>query len=208
MEIKQPKIKVFVFDLGGVIFADGRKVFEILKQEKGYEENLIKKIIKSDKRFSAMRGEIADEEFWQWAKNELPTDYDIDYIRQAYYESYLLDKEAMDLAVELKKRGYRMIIFSGNMRTRVDYLEKKYNFSKIFDHAVYSFNEGYSKPEPEFFEAMIRSLDCDPTKAVLIDDREFNIEYVKQKYGMHGAVYVEGQIKDVLCKLKKIGIEI
>lgn len=208
MQTQNSQIKVFVFDLGGVIFADGRKIKETLKQEKNYEPDLIRKIIKSDKRLSAMRGEIADEDFWQWARTQLPSNYDVDYIRRAYYESYLLDKETMALAIELKRRGYRTMIFSGNMKTRVEYLEEKYKFLENFDQTVFSFNEGYTKPEPEFFEALIRSLGCDPHQAFLVDDQEFNIKYIKEKYGMNGVVYAEGKIEEVLYKLKEFGIEI
>lgn len=208
MQQKTSPITTFVFDMGGVLFADGRKTSATLKIEKNYDPDLIKHVIRSEMRLDAMRGKITDAEFWQWAKAELPPDYDIDYIRHTFYESYSMDNDAMSLALKLKKLGYRIIIFSGNMKTRVEYLEKKYNFLKDFETAVFSFNEGYTKPDLEFFDALVRSLGCDPTQAFLIDDREFNITYMKERYGMDGVVYSEGQIENLVNKFKEIGIKI
>ncbi|MFA5062440.1 MAG: HAD-IA family hydrolase [Patescibacteria group bacterium] len=202
------KIKTFVFDLGGVVFADGSsKIGSILEKEKGYDPELIQKIIKSEKRREALRGKIQDEEFWNWAKAQLPPDYDIDYIRNAYYGSYKLDEDISKLILELKKLGYRRIIFSGNMKSRVEYLEQKYNFSKNFDGAVYSFVVGHTKPDPEFFEAMINVIKCDPSEAIFIDDREDNLKLV-EKYGVKTTFYSEGKIKKLLSELKKLGVEI
>ena len=208
MQPKTSSITTFVFDMGGVLFADGSQTSATLKTEKNYDPDLIKKIIRSDVRHNAMRGKITDNEFWQWAKAELPPDYDIDYIRHTFYESYSMDEDAMALALKLKKLDYRIIIFSGNMKTRVEYLDKKYNFLKNFETAVFSFNEGYTKPDLEFFDALVRSLGCDPGQAFLIDDREFNIAYMKEKYGMDGAIYSQGQIENLINKLKEIGIKI
>ncbi len=205
-------IKTAVFDLGGVLFQDGgSKIADILFDKYGYDKDLIRDVLRYEgERQRAMRGEIEDQAFWEWVENKLKEKgyhYDVDIIRKEYYDSYSIDEEVLKLAKELKKSGLRIIIFSGNMRSRVDYLENKYHFSQYFDDAVYSFDYQTSKPEERFFNEMLSHLNCQPGEAVAIDDREDNLK-ILNNLGLKTILYQEGQIPKLLELFKDLGIEI
>lgn len=202
------KISTIIFDLGGVLFSDGSsKIGNILEKEKGYDSEKITAIIKSEKRKEALRGLITDEEFWLWAKEQLPPEYDIEYIEHAYYDSYKLDKDILNLLITLKNRGYSLFVFSGNMRARVEYLEDKYCFSHHFDKTIYSFDVKATKPDQKFFEALRASLGSKIGEAILIDDKSENLDYIKENYGMNIALYQEGLIENLKNQLRLCGIK-
>lgn len=203
------RIKTIVFDMGGVLFSDGGgKICGILEKEKGYDQEIIRSVFKSFEKKESLRGNITDQEFWQWVKKQLPENYDTDYIRKRYYESYALDNDVLELVKKLRQNGYKLFIFSGNMKTRVEYLENTYSYSQYFDKMIYSYELGATKPEPKFFEALIKSLDCESNEAVLIDDKQDNLNVLKKEYGMDSALYKEGQIEDLENQLIELGINI
>ena len=92
-------IKVIVFDLGGVLFAEGKAVLiKRLSKEKDYDKDVVLSILKSPKSIDLRKGLITDEEFWNWAQKQLPNDYDAQLIKKEWYDSYLLDQDILELA--------------------------------------------------------------------------------------------------------------
>jgi putative hydrolase of the HAD superfamily len=200
------QIKTFVFDLGGVLFEKGtNNIVEQLYREKGYDKKTMERVlIAPQMRRKAVKGEISDEEYWRWVKEEIPAEYDVEYIRKAYYDSFYLNDEIFDLLKSIKSQGYRCVIFSGNMRTRIDYLENKYGFSKYFDEAVYSFDTGHNKPEDAFFDDLKKVLGCKPEEAVLLDDEGKIIDAAKA-HGFKTAHYPNKNYGILMEQLRTVG---
>ncbi|MFA6105132.1 MAG: HAD-IA family hydrolase [Patescibacteria group bacterium] len=201
------KISAVIFDLGGVYFVDGGKhVYNFLKETKNYDEQLLKKVLKSEMRKDALRGKITDQNFWKWAKEILPSYYDIEFISRAYYDSYKQDEDIKKLIIELRTKNYKIIAFSGNMKERLKFLQDKYDFYKLFDTSIYSCEVGYTKPDSEFYETLVNSLGCTAEEAYFIDDQQHNVDYVLNRYNMKGCVYITGKIADLRENLKQQGI--
>jgi len=57
------------------------------------------------------------------------------------YREYPLDWVIRNL----KKNGYKVLTISDNIKSRVEYLDKKYSFRKLFDGEVYSYDVGLDK---------------------------------------------------------------
>ena len=191
------------------MFADGgSKIYGILEKEKGYDPVIIRSVLKSSVKKESLRGHISDQDFWRWAREQLPQNYDVDYVKKRYYESYMPDKDIFDLVKKLKQNKYELFIFSGNMKNRVEYLENTYGFSQYFDKTIYSYEIGATKPEPDFFEALIKALNCQPDEAVLVDSVQINVDVLEGEYGMKGILYKEGQIEDLKNQLSRLGVNI
>lgn len=165
-------IEAVVVDLGGVLFSEGKSVaLERLATEHGYDRKLVGAILSSPKSILLRKGLLRDEDFWQWAQQELPATYDSRLIQREWYDGYILDQEIYDLIASLRKQ-YSIIAFSGNIKSRVDYLENKYHFRHLFDIEIYSFDFQLTKPEREFVEVMIEKSEVRPEEIVYIDDNE------------------------------------
>ena len=139
MEIKNYKninvsimIKAIVFDLGGVLSAEGKSVAsEKLAKKYNYDKEVIFKILTSPESKDLRKGLISDKEFWDWTRNNLPEGYDAYLIKKEWYEGYLLDNDIFNLIKRLKGK-YKLVAFSGNIKSRVEFLDEKYDFRNIF----------------------------------------------------------------------------
>jgi putative hydrolase of the HAD superfamily len=165
-------IKTVAVDLGGVLFSEGKSVVsERLARVHGYDGWLVGAILSSPQSVSLRKGLISDEDFWQWAQQQLPSEYDSKLIQQEWYDSYILDPDVYQLVADLRKK-YSIIAFSGNIKSRIDFLEKKYHFRQLFDIEIYSFDFHLTKPERAFVELMIEKSGVRPEEIVYIDDND------------------------------------
>ena len=206
----QFNIKTLVFDLGGVYFTPGtylaiEKIKEIYDIENlnllidifcdmpNSEGNLIRK------------GLITIEEFEErlFLKMNIQNK-EKDHIRYIWFGSYCLHYGIEKIIKELRK-NYRLVVFSGNIRERVEYLNKKCEFLKYFDDSVFSYDYNTNKDDPEFYKELVKHLDCNPSEAILIDDEKKNIQLARS-LGFNGIhfYYTEKLIKD----LKKFNINL
>ncbi len=198
-------IKAIVFDLGGVLFSEGKSVaYENIKKDLGYDIEKIKYILTSQLSIDLRKGLITDEKFWEWAKQQLPGDYDTELIKKYWYDGYILDPDIYKIAQKLKGR-YKLIIFSGNVKSRVNYLDNKYHFRKLFDVEVYSYDCHYIKPELEFLEWMIKQTGVRPDEITYIDDSPHDSGQAKE-LGLNLVIYSRGKIQELRKNLSKLGI--
>jgi HAD superfamily hydrolase (TIGR01509 family) len=198
-------IKTVVIDLGGVLFSEGKSVvLEKLAKVHGYDRKLIDAILSSPESISLRKGLMSDEDFWQWAQQQLPSNYDSRLIQQEWYESYILDQDVYELIASLRKK-YSIIAFSGNIKSRIDFLETKYCFRHLFDIEVYSFDFHLTKPEREFVEIMIEKSGVRPEEIVYIDD---NDSYAKpaRELGVNVIIYRRGESSRLQQELRRYGL--
>jgi len=144
-------IKTIVFDLGGVYFTPGsflaiEKIKEIYDIE---NEKLLREIF-SDKPNSEgyllRRGLITIDKFEEKLFSKLGISIkERKHTRYIWFGSYCIHYGIEELLETLKRNNYRLIIFSGNVRECIEYLEKKCGFLKYFDDTVFSFDYNMNK---------------------------------------------------------------
>jgi len=198
-------IRAIVFDLGGVLFSEGKSVaLEKLAAAHGYERRLVGAILSSPKSIQLRKGLIPDEDFWQWAQQRLPSGYDSRLIQQEWYNGYVLDKDIYELIASLQKK-YSMVAFSGNIKSRVAFLEEKYHFRHLFDIEVYSFDFHMTKPERVFVQVMVEKSGARPEEILYIDDNE---SYAKpaRDLGVNVVIYQRGEIERLRQELRRQGV--
>ena len=198
-------IQAVVFDLGGVLFSEGKSVaLEKLATAHRYERKLVGAILSSPESIKLRKGLIPDEDFWQWAEQRLPSGYDSRLIQQEWYNGYVLDKDIYELIASLQK-NYSLIAFSGNIKSRIAFLEEKYHFRHLFDIEVYSFDFHMTKPEREFVQVMIERSGVRPEEIVYIDDNE---SYAKpaRDLGVSVVTYQRGEIERLRQELRRQGV--
>ena len=198
-------IKAIAFDLGGVLFTEGKSVaYEKMKEDLGYDIEKIKYILTSSMSVDLRKGLIIDEDFWSWANRQLPEGYDTELIKKYWYDGYLLDDDVYRLAQKLKGK-YKLLIFSGNIKSRIEYLENRYHFRNLFDIEVYSYDYHYNKPQKEFLEVMIKQAGVKPEEIVYIDDSSHDIRFA-QELGINAIIYEKEKIQKLKKKLSTLGV--
>ncbi|MFW9828145.1 MAG: HAD family hydrolase [Candidatus Thorarchaeota archaeon] len=202
-------IKTIIFDLGGVYFTPGSFLaIEKIKEIYDIENEKALREIFSDQPNSEgnllRRGLITIDEFEESLFSKLGINKkERKHTRYIWFGSYCIHYGIESLLQELKRNKYRLLIFSGNVRERVEYLEKKCGFLKYFDDIVFSFDYHLNKDDIEFYRELINHIECEPSEAILIDDEKKNIK-IARSMGLRAIhyYYTEKLIED----LKKYGI--
>lgn len=198
-------IRTVAVDLGGVLFSEGKSVaLAKLATEHGYERKLVGAILSSPKSILLRKGLLSDADFWRWAQQQLPSNYDSGLIRQEWYNGYVLDEEVYSLVANLRKK-YSIIAFSGNIQSRVDYLEDKYHFRHLFDIEVYSFDFHMTKPEREFVEVMIKKSAVRPDEILYIDDNDSYAQPARER-GVNVVIHRQGETERLRTELRQRGL--
>jgi HAD superfamily hydrolase (TIGR01509 family) len=200
-------IKAVAVDLGGVLFSEGKSVaLEKLATVYGYDRAVVGAILSSPQSVLLRKGLVSDADFWHWAQQQLPSSYDRRVIQQEWYDGYILDREVYELIAKLRKK-YSIIAFSGNIKSRVDYLEGKYRFRHLFDIEVYSFDFNLTKPERAFVDVMIAKSGVRGEEIVYVDD---NDSYAKpaRELGVNVVIYRRGEMPRLEQELRRYGIGI
>jgi 2-haloacid dehalogenase len=214
--MKNNQIKTIIFDLGGVIFTNGTSVC-IKKLMDVYNIKKVKDIIAlryffsddPESEGSLLRfGLISMNEFEErfYSKFNI-VEKNKNYIRYIWFNSYNLQFMMEDIIKQLKDK-YRLLIFSGNVKERVDFLNKRYDFLKYFDDAIFSFDYKRNKTDIEFYKDLLNRLKCQPSEAILIDDESKNIKIAKS-LGLNAIYfcYLEQFIKELNNFGIKVSIE-
>lgn len=201
------KIKSIVFDLGGVLFTEGKSVaLEVLSRNYGYDPAIVGEVLTCALSRDMRKGLITEEAFWSWVEGQISRDYDARTIRDEWYKGYALDRDVFKLVKRLKG-DYRLVAFSENIRDRVAYLDEQYRFRELFDVEIYSYDHHAGKRDPEFLEILLTTLGDQPGEILYIDNSRDVLDLAEQR-GLNVAHYTTGQIKKIEPIIRKLGIPV
>jgi len=199
-------IRAVAVDLGGVLFSEGKSVaLAKLAAEYRYDRRLVGAILASPQSILLRKGLISDCQFWDWVQQQLPSNYDWRLIKNQWYDGYILDQDIYALIANLRK-NYSIIAFSGNIESRIAYLEEKYHFRHLFDIEVYSYDFHMTKPERAFVEAMIARSRVWPDEIVYIDDNDTYAQPARD-LGVNVVIHRQGDSAALRHSLRKHGLK-
>ena len=179
-------IKLIVMDLGGVYFTSAThtlvdEVAQIVSAPK-QRINEIFSCSPSKEGLAYRQGKYTRDEFWELAMKELGIKHDmIFHLEKLWFDAYLPKPEMQKLVRRLRKH-YTLMVFSGNFKARIEYLNKEYHLKKEFDDFLYSYDTGCSKGDSHFYKHLIKKLDkhhVRPEEALFIDDHQKFLDKAK-----------------------------
>ena len=97
-------------------------------------------------------------------------------VREQYYQDKLQNGEiklkrfAKDLAENLKKKGFKVILASSSTKQRIDELLSKNNAAHLFDAIVCTDHVKKPKPDPDIYYATLACFDTKPEDAIAFED--------------------------------------
>ncbi|MFX1259265.1 MAG: HAD-IA family hydrolase, partial [Promethearchaeota archaeon] len=207
------QIKTIIFDLGGVIFTDGsmlaiKKIINALHLNK-CDSDIIERCFSNEPGDIGRKIRLGLISYKQF-EDELASRLGLfkskkkKMLRHLWFSSYVPNFLMRKIIKKLSKR-YRLIIFSGNVQKRIEYLKKRFKIFKYFDDEIYSYDYQMNKRDIELYEELLNHINCNPSEALLIDDGINNIKRA-ESVGLHGIhyTYTEKLVED----LREFGIEI
>lgn len=104
---------------------------------------------------------------------------------------------------DLKDKGYKVYYLSNWSAWTYDLLQEagKFDFLKLMDGGVFSYDAGYMKPNEEIYKILLNKYKINPEEAVFFDDREENIE-AANKLRIHGVHFPRHDSSIVYNSLK------
>lgn len=98
----------------------------------------------------------------------------------------------VSLIQDLKNIGYKIYYLSNWSAWNHDLLLQagKFDFLKLMDGGVFSYDVGCRKPDPEIYEVLLKKYNINPKESIFFDDKEKNIK-TANKLGINGVVFYD-----------------
>ena len=182
-------IQAIIFDLGGVLFANGTKKFsEHLAEKYQIDIDKAKALLdKSDIGNAYRTGKITRDEFWDEVKKQLALTEHTDVLEKKWIDVYVLTEKTRDIILELVKK-YKVYYLSDNVKERVEAVDKKYNFKSWFDGGVSSHEVGIRKPHIDMYKIALGKTGFPAEGVLFIDEKENNLTPANE-LGMHTLLF-------------------
>jgi putative hydrolase of the HAD superfamily len=203
--MSEQAIQAVIFDLGGVLVRTPDRSSRLSWEHRlGLEERGSEEIVFSGEMGTkAQRGEISNDELWQWVGQHLQLDEgELSDFQRAFWAGDRLDKELVALIRQLRPR-YQTAILSNATNGLRSALESVYPIADAFDLIVCSAEEGLMKPDRRIFEVTLGRLGRQPEEAVFIDDSTANIAGARE-VGLH-TIHFSPTV-DVAAELARLGV--
>jgi putative hydrolase of the HAD superfamily len=179
-------IRAIVCDFGGVLTTPLIEAFRAYEKQSGVRpEDLGRAMARAQDRygehplFELERGKISEEEFGARLREGLPEGFDLDGLRDAYFEQLQPNSRMVDYMRRLRGRGLRMALCTNNVREWEPLWRAKLpELDQIFEVVVDSAFVGARKPESRIFEITVDRLG-DGLRfehCLLIDDIQVNCD--------------------------------
>jgi len=196
-------IKTIIFDLGGVYFTSGSgRAAEKIGKKYSVPVKKILDILKGSLGTDYRTDRISACVFWKKAKKRLGIKEDNRVLSEIWFDCFTPIKGTVEIVGKLKKKGYRVLFLSDNVRERVDYLESGYSFIKKFDGGVFSHIAKVRKPTLKIYRLVLEKASGPAENCVFIDDNPALLKPA-QKLGMKTIKFENpGQLKAELKKIK------
>jgi FMN phosphatase YigB (HAD superfamily) len=173
-------IATFLFDLGGVLFTNGTKKFikEISLSHK-ISENEVKDVIDGEIGSLYRESKITRDIFWKKVIEILHLPECVDALEKKWIDGYEIISGTKDIIMELSKK-YQVFYLSDNVKERVDSLDAKFDFIRLFKGGIFSHEAGVRKPNPKIYELALDKSNSKPEETIFIDDKPHFLKPAKE----------------------------
>lgn len=204
-------IKTIIFDLGGVFFTRGshiaiERIIDIYDIENHHELREFFRDSYKKEGYLLRLGLLTMDEFEKRLISKFDmTEDNVRHIKYLWFGSYVPHFKMDEVLKELKKMNFKLMIFSGNIKERIEFLNDRYHFLDYFNSNLFSYDYQKNKNDVEFYEILRKEIGCKPSEAILIDDEKKNIKIAKSM-GFNGILYY--YTKQLIDELNNHGVNL
>lgn len=183
---KKQKIKIVIFDLGGVLVHGGYLEFLRHYCLECLTPLGTKKILALERRVNL--GEITEIEFYREIEKVFGVHLTPKQMHKIIVSKMRLDKGLMKELPELGKK--RVALFTNSIGEMAIEVLHMYHIPihKIFRRVFISSNLHRAKPDASAYHFILKKLGVKPREALMVDDRPLNIAGAS-RIGMAGIIY-------------------
>ncbi len=119
---------------------------------------------------------------WNWTRTV------DEYLEEWFHYENHIDLQLLNKIQELRKSWILCYIATNQEKNRLSYLKNEMGFWKNFDSVFCSCEIGYKKPQKEYYENILDTLNTEADEVLYFDDAEENIESAR-KLGIKAFLY-------------------
>lgn len=201
---EKTKIKALAFDFGGVMTqTDHNEIMQFVAKHLKLSSIEAKEILKQLKTRSALGDQ--EHSFWlDYAKTKgisLPHDW-LTQLNETRFHALKVVPGMPELVKNLRQQGFQIALLS-NVSESHARIKRQLGLYDFFDPALYSYQIGVRKPDPQAFYILLEQLQLPPESILFIDNKLANIEAARC-LGLDAIHFVS--TSQLIAELKKRGI--
>ncbi len=177
-------IQALIWDLEGVLLiSDIGSVEQIIQKRLKVPIETIDNFFHSEFNDQVDRGEFTQEYFWLQLLDQLNLPHQqLSTINEFYYQDLYIDPDLLERIKTYRKR-FKTALLSNYSEALRPMLNSRWRVDVAFNEIIISCEEKIIKPDPRIFDLTLNRLGASKEEAVLIDDREVNINGARD-YGL------------------------
>jgi HAD superfamily hydrolase (TIGR01509 family) len=166
-------VSALAFDLGGVLFSDGTEEFlEYLHRRLGVETARAAQLLNGALGSSYREGRLTRNEFWNAFRRALELSASKDDLEARWIDRYRLNEGTRGLIQELSQH-YDVYYLSDNVPERIEAVERRYHFLRLFKGGVFSHDIGVRKPNRRIYELLLERAQVEAGQLLFVDDKDW-----------------------------------
>ncbi|MEG0275668.1 MAG: HAD family phosphatase [Coprobacillus sp.] len=179
-------MKNIIFDIGNVLLQFQPEAYLQKHYTQDTIDDLMTIIFASDEWVELDMGTMMIKDVIKSLTSKYPKyEKQIIFILENWTDMMVPIQENVDIAYQLKEKGYSLYLLSNFHTEAIETMFNKYEFFHIFDGKVISAHEKVVKPDEEIYQILLKRYHLDPNQSVFIDDSLANITAC-QRLGITG----------------------
>lgn len=166
-------IKTIIFDLSEVYLRGLLGTHEILSKKLGINVEALD--LEIPEMQSLFEGKIAEEDYWKAAVRKYRWNININELKEIVRSNFREIKGVRKIIEKLKKNGYQLGLLSVHAKEWIDHCEREFDYHKLFDSVLYSFEVAVCKPDKKAYELILEKLKSKPEECLFVDDSPKNL---------------------------------
>jgi epoxide hydrolase-like predicted phosphatase len=176
------KIQAIIFDWGGVCSTPAEPFALPLFQERvGMNVDDIAAHL-GEIYWDYYRGKYTKETFWPLVLGHFGLHEDkevnVESLNTAYVNSYRIFPQTLEIAAQLKKKGYKVSLLSNLTPDMRDHIRRGHDVARYFTPEIYSCDSdvGILKPDPAIYMLTAAKSGAEAAHCLFVDDSRKNTE--------------------------------
>lgn len=172
------EIRNLIFDIGGVVVLNKEIDFTKFDRKYSLPKGTIKEIVNNCFKKMSVDKNFNLREYFQKNFSHLLNFKQYQEITKQLFRNERINNTLIHW-IQKKRKKYTICLLTNNTVILKRLLKKKFKILDVFDYIFNSADIGLLKPDPKFFEYVLKKLKTKPKKCLFIDNNSRNIKAAK-----------------------------
>ncbi len=152
---------------------------------------------------SFFHGKISEDEYLHRTIRKNNWRVDTGQLKKIIRENFAEIEGTRKIIERLKRQGFKLGLLSVHGKEWIEYASGKFDYHKLFDVVLYSFEIAVSKPDRKAYEIIIEKLGVKPQECMFVDNSPENLLPAKA-LGMKTVLFKSAD--QLEAELRRIGL--